>query len=273
MLIRRNHSQGGFTITELMVGLLVGMITVGAAINIYLVAVRTSSETLREAKLVQELRTIMEIMVSDIRRAGYWASAVAGSPDNPPDNVPVIATGGNPQVDPDNPFTVSGTTNVNVLNGGSCVIYAYDATYRGGTTGVDATDFFGFRLSGNNLEMLRSGGTTTANCNDDNGTWNVISDPNTVSITGLTFSTAGSQCLNTTTGATWTTPANSTIPACNCPDADTCTGYVAPTTGDLLVETRQLNIALAAQHVSDATVQVQFSEQVRLRNNRIIVAP
>lgn len=276
-LIQRHHRQGGFTIAELMIGITVGMLVMAAAASVYVTTVRNSAENLREVKLSQELRTITDIMVSDVRRAGYWANLVAGNADVPLDNVPTLvdpAVG--TQVDGDNPFTVDATvaaaaginpTDVTILNGGECILYAYDATYRPGDTfAVDATDYFGFRLNGTDLQMRQSGNTTGA-CDD--GAWETVNDSNIV-IDTLTFSTEGSQCLNTsvTGGAQWMAAPGATTPACD----PATVGYTAAT-GDLLTETRQITITLQGHHTSDANARVTFVEQVKLRNNRIVVAP
>lgn len=277
-LIQRHHRQGGFTIAELMIGVTVGMLVMTAAASAYFTTVRSGAENLREVKLSQELRTIMDIMVSDVRRAGYWANLVAGNPDFPLDNVPTLvdpAVG--TQVDGDNPFTVDATvaaaaginpTDVTLLDGGECLLYAYDATYRPGNTfAVDATDYFGFRLNGSNLQM-RNSGATTGDCDD--GAWETVNDTNNIVIDTLTFSTEGSQCLNTsvTGGAQWMAAAGATTPACD----PATVGYTAAT-GDLLTETRQITITLQGHHANDANAQVAFVEQVKLRNNRIVIAP
>ena len=281
MLILRHGSQRGFTLVELMIGILVGMLVVAAAIAIYVTTVRGSAETLRMVKLNQELSNIMAVMVSDIRRAGYWANMVTGNIDNPLDNEPdLVDPATDTQIDPDNPFTVRdadiasdaglpGTTDINILDGGSCILYAYDATYRAGSTfAVDATDYFGFRLNGNSIQMPTASPSTTLDCTA--GTWQTVNDNNTVSIDGLLFSTVGSKCRNTRTNASWTiTNDTTTIPACECTG---CTGYVAPTAGDILVETRQILITLEGSHVSDPNMQAVYIEQVKLRNNRVFVA-
>lgn len=277
MLTQRTRMQGGFSLVELMVGVVVGMIVVGAAGVVYVTTVRSSTDTLRITKLNQELRTMMDVMVSDIRRAGARDYVLAD-----------LDTDGDGTIDLEewqayaqsqNPFTVrdgANDTDITLLDGASCVLYAYDATYRGGTTEtVDATDYFGFKLEGSNLRMLTSG-VTTNDC--ATGTWETLNDNNTISIDTLTFYTTGSQCLNTTAnsgvGLSWTiTDATATVPACDCTDAAICPAYVAPTSGDVLIETRQVVIRLTGSHINDPESTLSLTEQVKLRNNRTLIAP
>lgn len=238
--------RNGFTLIELMIGMVIGLIAVGGVLSVYLSMVKSSSGMLKAAKLNQELGALMEIMVSDIRRAGYWSAATPGSLANPFTNAGTNLTiDGNP----------ANTT-------GSCILYAYDATYRGGSAGViDATDYFGFKKDGNVIKILNSGNSTT-DCGSGGNTWSSLTDNNTIIIDTLIFDTAGTKCLNTTTNAQWDSiclDASSPAPA----------GYVTPNAGDILVETRQIRIMLEGHLKGDAAVKKTIQASVRVRNDRI----
>ena len=247
-----------------MVGSVVGMIVVSAAITVYLTTVSTNASVLREIKLNQEVRTIMSIMVSDLRRAGYWNGAAAGNINNP-FTVRDAATPAN-------------DTDITILNNGTCVLYTYDATYQGtndagsaDATGDPGTDYFGFRLNGSDIQM-RSGGANTSDCTD--GNWQTLNDDNTISIDTLTFSTEGSQCLNPADDdRVWQLAAGAIVAPCDCTDTTVCANYAAPTSGDLLVGTRRIAITIEASHVSDPTATVEYLQRVKVRNDRIVVAP
>jgi prepilin peptidase dependent protein B len=71
--------QRGFTLIELMVGIVVGLIVLSSALAIYLMGVRGSTHTVRAAKLNQDMRTGMTLMVDDIRRAGFWGEFSQGN--------------------------------------------------------------------------------------------------------------------------------------------------------------------------------------------------
>lgn len=69
-------SQLGFGLVELMVGLLVGMIVVGAATSILSSTLISSNDNIKMARLDQELRQVMTMVARDLRRATSWDGAV-----------------------------------------------------------------------------------------------------------------------------------------------------------------------------------------------------
>ncbi|NEX21537.1 hypothetical protein G3480_14670 [Thiorhodococcus mannitoliphagus] len=62
------------TLSSLMVGLAAGTLTLTATLSTYLMISEGARDTLMEARLNQELRAALNLMQSDIRRAGYWDS-------------------------------------------------------------------------------------------------------------------------------------------------------------------------------------------------------
>jgi type II secretory pathway component PulJ len=205
--------------------------------------VKSSTDTLKASKLNHELSTALGVMTTDIRRAGYWGQAKAN--------------------DLTNPFIVTSTSNLDIKNSGSCVLYTYDLNSDGSAS--TTAEYFGFKLLNNVLYMRTGAGTSTSDCT--NGTWEAITDSKLISITNLSFTTTNSKCLNSTTSNTWTT-ANTTSNLFPCGDG-TVTGYVAPSSGDILVETRQVTITIEGQLVSDSAVKKKLVESVRVRNDRI----
>lgn len=262
MFLSTRKHQRGINLVELMIGLVVGLIVLAAMSAVYLNTSRGSRDTINANRLNQDLRAIMDIMVADIRRAGYWGTADTGT----------------------NPFT-GATTNIVVAS--NCILYSYDATYNGGTAGTaDAgTDFFGFRLNGNTIQMIDPAGnlaSTAGACSD--AQWQSLTDPNTINVSALSFTTGrptstdpGSQCMNVDTNTTWTVGYNASSPetlqACSCTSATTCPGYIAPGASDDLIETRQITISLTANHVSDTSLSRTLTETVTVRNNRVIINP
>jgi type IV pilus assembly protein PilW len=253
MLIGHPNHQKGVSIIELMIGIVVGMLIIAGVTAAYIATMRGSNDTLRSAKLNQALRASMDVMVNDIRRAGYWGTAVAGT----------------------NPFTVRGggsQTDIAILNGGSCILFAYDATHQTGNTAgtVESADFFGFRETSDEVVMRQgnSDGNFTSSCAGTSG-WQGFTDSDDVIIDTLTFSFNGSQCLNENTGATWTSTSDTT-PAC---DNTAATGYAAPASGSRLVEIRQVTITLAGHLTADPAFTISLSQPVRVRNDRIITVP
>ena len=253
-LISTRKAQSGLNLVELMIGLAVGLVVLAAISTVYLNTARGSRDTMNANRLNQDLRAVMDIMVADIRRAGYWGTAASGAT---------------------NPFTVRGNPATDIYVTAGCVLYSYDATFNAaGTAGTPNAnvDYFGFRLNGGAVETATAFNNTNQACSNDLG-WKSLTDSAVINVSALTFSTAspgggepGSQCLNATTGATWTALVT-TQAAC----ADTtATGYVAPGASDNLAETRQITISMTANHVSDTTLARTLTESVLVRNSRII---
>ncbi|MDD5412107.1 MAG: prepilin-type N-terminal cleavage/methylation domain-containing protein [Methylobacter sp.] len=223
--------QSGFTLIEIMIALLIGLIVIAATVTIYISTVKGSSDTLKSARLNHDLESAMSLIVNDIRRAGFWGGARAGADSST------------------NPFTI-GTADINMPLA-SCILYTYDAD---GDKVVDANEYYGFKLDGTTIRM-RLTGTTTADCAD--GSWGTgeIIDSNKISVTALTFTTAY-KCLD-----------NSAIPA---PLSYNSTCAAASlVTGDKAVELRQINITLTGSLVSDPTVTKTLTGTVKIRNDRV----
>lgn len=256
--------QRGVSLIELMIGLVVGMIVVAGVIAIYVTNVRGGTYTIRTAKLNQELRAIMDIMVSDIRRAGVWGGAVVAG----------VPAGGV------NPFSLrSGSqTDINIHTFGgaarSCVMFAYDRNLSGDAT-APLSEVFGFRFNTDRVEMLSSGNQQTSDCTG-NG-WSAVTDNNTVVVDALTFSFTGSQCMNGTKGLSWKlTAAGTGTNACSATGGNITMNagvYAAAVTDDVMIETRQVVITLQGHHKDDAATALTLVENVQVQNDRLYSQP
>lgn len=259
--------QTGLSLVELMVGLVVGLIVVAGAGAMYVTTVRGQTYALRAAKLNQDLRATMNVIASDVRRAGYWSGSVVVIP-----GAPVRYTF------PPNPFT-GPQTDVAVLEGGTCLMYAYDAS--GDGAGIDAGEIFGFRFNANArvVQMLDPGNNLTQTSDCTTGTWGAMTSNDTVVIDSLSFSTTNSQCMNATKDLTWKlTAPGSVVSPCAAPAAAVTMNvagkvHAVPVTGEVLTEVRQLTITLRGRHANDMTMASTVVETVHLPNNRIFTAP
>lgn len=252
--------QAGFTLIEIMIALVLGLIVLSATIGIYVSTVKGSTDTINSARLNHDLDSVMSLMVNDIRRAGYWGGAIAGANSAA------------------NPF-ISETTNVTNIQlrnlaapttalaagaAGNCILYTYDADGSGVNTplvqtdDVDANEYYGFRLNGSTINMRRTG-TTAAPASCTNGDWeeNIAGDQ--ITITALTFSTAY-KCLNVTTAISYNTPC-----------AEVTAANLA--TGAKASESRQLTIVLTGRLVNDTTVTKTLTNTVKVRTDRIFTQP
>lgn len=121
----RRRSERGFTLVELMIALVAGLIVSGAVLAFFFSSMKSNGEYVQSTRLTQELRNNLDLMTRDLRRAG--------SDD---DSLKFV---GNTNVSEFTPvcLTASGapTTCLGAAGVGDCIIYAYDRTYpNGGTT-------------------------------------------------------------------------------------------------------------------------------------------
>jgi type IV pilus assembly protein PilW len=229
--------QIGFTLIEMMVALVLGLIVLSATIHIYITTVGSSSSIIKSARLNHDLESVMTLMINDIKRSGYWGLAVL-------------------QADSRNsPFTAA-TTNIQIPDD-SCILYSYDAN---GDGVVDDDEYYGFKFEDSTIKMRKTG-TTTADCGD--GTWEEFIDGNQLTITAMQFDFAAvaglpatSRCYNITTDTVT--------------DAAACAGVV---TGDNVAEKRLVNIQLTGQVTSDTAVTRTINGTVEVRNSRLYLEP
>ena len=267
MLIHRTSRQRGVTLIEMMVGIVVGLIVVWGMSTVYVNSARGSRTTTSANALNQDMRAVMDIMVGDIRRAGFRNS---------------ITGVGN------NPFTAATT---NIIVAANCVLYSYDA---GGAADVAnaGVDYFGFRLNGGNvvqtLDPTAAVASTAGGCATD-AQWQNLTDERAISVTALTFDTVGSQCLAYVKATynptivplpggpgpqTWWQTAAGTGLACSVAGAPGGINYATLATTDTRIEVRRVRIILTAQSLTDPTLSPRtLTETVVVRNNRVIVPP
>jgi Tfp pilus assembly protein PilW len=192
--VKRARRQAGFSLIEMMVALVAGMIVVAAVIAFMMSSFSSNADYVRSTRLTQELRNTLDLAVRDLQRAGYDDDALLYL--------------GNTNTSPFAPILVSG----------SCVIYAYDRSYPNGTTTLTGTagrldlsngEVRGLRLStvtnanGQSVGVIEYGvssGTTRPDCGGATGTyssipatcnstsmWCPLSDASTIDIDAFTI--------------------------------------------------------------------------------------
>jgi len=195
--------KNGFTLIELMIAMMLGIIVTGGGLSMYISTIRASADIAKSARLNYDLDTTMQLMVNDLRRAGYWRGAVVSG-----DTTFLLS----------NPFNASDAT-LNIrefanpgtaTNTGDCILYSYDNDIDGtdpdgkkedpNNTGyyekadpdddnvpyiVETTDSYGFKLDRDAVWIRYSEGNTT-DCST--GNWERITDEDTIKITHLEFS-------------------------------------------------------------------------------------
>ena len=170
----------GFSLVEMMIASVIGLIMLAGITYIFTYTVKADTDALKSVHLHQELRAVMDIMIQDIRRSGYWSRAVCSiRPDILwPDTSDSLCDGITGQ---SNPFDV-----ITINPEHTCILYSYDATPNGIQ---DITpnkqnipdERFGFRLNDGAVEMRQGG----ADC--ETGGWQNISDSRSILITQLQF--------------------------------------------------------------------------------------
>jgi prepilin peptidase dependent protein B len=236
----RQGGQRGLSIVELMVGVAVGLFVVGGAVKLMVDNLANNRRLLVETRVNQDLRAAADLIVRDLRRAGYWRNAASGVSSDP-----AVA----PAVNPYRTVAYDGTTG--------------ELTYSYSKDNVDTldntTEGFGVRrgvdgVTGRGVIQLR-----TANA------WQTITDPGTLEIP-----TAAD--LSITPSATRTVElwdACPCRPALTCVDSQFAVGGANYTTRPRMV-VRQYTLVINGQAVSDSRVRRQITETVRVRNDELI---
>ncbi len=136
--MKLQNSSRGFTLIELMIALVAGLIVSYAVVAFTMASMKSNAEYVQSTKLTQTLRNTLDLVVRDLRRAGYDDAAVtrlAGGADSP-----AVGT---------SPFTAMLLDNSNPSpTNGSCIIYAYDrpaGTLGPGKLDIDTGEVRGLR--------------------------------------------------------------------------------------------------------------------------------
>ncbi len=249
--------QVGVSLIELMVGIAVGLLVIAGVVATYAIIARSGAEIFGSAKLNEELRGAMDLITSDIRRAGSSQKEAIT-----------------------NPFMVVDVTDIKIHDSGACILFAYDATFKDTPSGdVDKTDYFGYKLSGGAIYARKTNndGSGVINCAGSGSDWERLTDDENVVIDpgSLTFSTTRSVCINSTkadsSNTDWyweVTAVDSRVAACD----PTTPGYLAAS-GDRLLEKRQILVKLGGKLKRKPEFNIALQQSVLLPNDRIFNVP
>jgi prepilin peptidase dependent protein B len=267
--INTKHRQAGMTLIELMISIVLGLLLLGAATAMTVSSMVMNGDTLQSARLNQDLDSVMQVMVNDIRRAGYSANFIKGQPG----------------------YVFADNEDLNIVSA-SCILYAYNAN---GDSVLDSEEKFGFRWDGGADDPIEMG-TTVTSCDSDTG-WEPLTDTGRITITGLSFDSVNSKCFNFSDlgkNAYWVTPEEGTtkfpcmavildIPS----EKDKLVNYVSDDngdfpvlgetgtvsdllTGDKLIESRQVNVRIMGNLLgNDSSIRKVQSVAINVRNNTI----
>lgn len=189
---RRESKTRGFSLAELMIALAAGLIVLTAVVAFLMASFKSNAEYVQSTHLTQALRNTLDLVVRDLRRAGYDDRAVK-----------YLATGGS------SPFSTVLVQNAGAANG--CVVYAYDSPTNPGIVDPASGEVRGLRrivdtTTGNGaIEYAISSGTASPNftCTDAQadysntlaacvGKWCGLTDPRVTNITAFTITDSSS---------------------------------------------------------------------------------
>jgi len=203
------NRQSGVTLIELMIAIVISLIVLAGVSSVFISTILSSRQVVAGARLNQEMGLILDRMVSDIRRAGYWGDEILDRDIGERAN-PFMNALTKPRI-----YNYDGLAN-------NCITYAYNeegktedpatvdvcsgCTLSGdlsdaATYSANGVDIRGFRLTfSGGLEELISGssGGTASTISCTAGSWERVSDSNTVNITGLTFQLTSQQATTIT---------------------------------------------------------------------------
>lgn len=219
--IKSRHNISGFTFVEMMIALVINIVIFGGLLAIFASNINNYRININRNRLNQQMQMAMTLMTNEIRRAGYWSNAQndLGSAVN------------------NNPFMASGTTDITIGAGNTCILFTYDSNSNGSLPSIAAgadDERYGFRLSGQNLQSRPYG--ASFDCSAAANAWENVTDSNIMQITALTFT------LN-----------NSTI-------------VTGP--GNKGVVQRSVDITMTGRLTSDNTITKTLTQHVRVSNDR-----
>jgi len=163
--------SAGFTLIELMVALVLGLVVVGGVMGVFMSTYQANSQNIKAIRLNEEMRAVVALMSRDTRRAGSktinWTGTAWYVTTNP------MSTA--------NAWVVS---NMSTAPANSCIRLAYALSLTGSTD----TNRFGYRLnSGTGQVESYSHNANQWKC--DGTGWLPLTDPKIAWIQSLSFTT------------------------------------------------------------------------------------
>lgn len=217
----------GFTLIELMIGMIVGLIVLSAVGYAFISSIRSAKDVLNSVKLNTEVSLVTDIITGELRRTGYWPITGSGNSE-----YGTSASSGNDLV---------------LYPGGSsasCVQYSYfndsqspiGKTYRA----------FGWVSGASGSYLVTSSSDSSfPDCSGIDSSWTEFTDPDVLNIENFDLSL---DC---------TVVAGSIAPSTDCSVAG----------GSNSILSRVVTVSMAVSMVRDSTWKSSVEEQVKLQND------
>ncbi|MGA0612999.1 PilW family protein [Caldimonas sp. KR1-144] len=224
------NRQRGLSVVELMVGLAVGLFVVGGVLSLFVNYLGSNRRLILETRVNQDLRAAADLIVRDLRRAGYWQNASNSIW---------------------NSTTSSFNTNsyraitVGTANGYSSITFGYA---KDNNDTLDTAENRGFQIGANgSLQTLQG------------GSWQSVTDPQMLSIQ-MTVNLPVESTIDLWNGC----------PCLNdgsCVDTDFASGGTHYATRPRAVIS-DYTITLQGISATDPSVKRSITERVRIRNDK-----
>ncbi len=191
-------NQRGVTLVELMIAMLLGLTVISTIITLFVNSVATNRSALQTTRLHQEMRSIMELISSDLRRAGYFRDAHCTLAARNLSATAAVSAGCTHQINPFSPIEIGRNLQAN-----DCVLFSYD--YENGANPatpdgiVQTSENYGYKrhISDDGIGFIArrfSGAGCAA------GGWRRLSNPLMSNITQLSFDATSSRTVATANG-------------------------------------------------------------------------
>jgi prepilin-type N-terminal cleavage/methylation domain-containing protein len=234
------EQQKGFSLVELMVSLVAGLIVSGAVLAFTVSSLQSNTEYVTSTRLNQNLREVIDYTSRELRRAGY-------------DQVHLDQLAQNPDS-----VTVSPFTPIFINDESDCVIYAIDFDPDNDGAGAGVVNLANGEIRAIRrieaaigdvdvgvIEVAQSDVGGAPDCDDDaadyttypascDGLWCPLSDPRTIDITDFSVTR-------------------------------TATDVVAPTSTSLAMQIRELAVVVTATLRNDADVERSVNTRIKVR--------
>lgn len=152
------HAHHGFSLVELLIALLLGSVLLAMVIGLYVTGVSTGAKSLKYSRLRTDLQSMIAMIETDIRRAGY---------------------GGNDYL-----VGASGNKSIDINNSKDCIVYYYN---HDSSVGLDSSNQMAFSFKSNAIKFKTGVGQVANTVCAETAGWTGVSDDQFITITNLTL--------------------------------------------------------------------------------------
>lgn len=158
-MLTLHRKQAGLTLIEILIALVISVVITTGIIGVFSSALINTQLILLKGRLDRDLHAVMDLIASDVQRAGHWGSATSSRT---------------------NTFQ---TPDVDITVNGSCLMLAYDMN---GDGAVNDNETIGFALRDAAIQYRAS--HTSFSCSSTPADWTNLTDTKIMTVTAFTLS-------------------------------------------------------------------------------------